>query len=413
MFNLKELANNKDFYLKMFERKGYFLAKEFTNFLFYYDDYKKTLIIDENDRNKLNDLSKKIPKNPNLKLEAKKLSSKIKKNSENKRNLFEKVINIVSSFPNIPFDDIPIGKNEKDNKIILEKKVKNHKTNEIFHLDILKQKKLILEEEAIFISGRRHVIYQDKAAQVIFALERLMLDFSIQKSYKMIDSPLIVNEKVLYNTAQLPKFKDDLFELKNKQFLIPTAEVPLTNLVANKIVDQKQLPLKYCSFTNCFRKEVASAGKDTKGIIRLHQFRKVEIVKIGKKVDLENDFKEMIDLIKELLDQFDISYRLVNLCTGDLSFASKKTIDFEIWFPGQKRYREISSLSIIGDFQARRMNARFIDDKTKEKEYLYTYNGSALAIDRLFAAIVENYYQKDQSILIPKVLQKYLPFNKF
>lgn len=413
MFNLKELANNKDFYLKMFERKGYFLAKEFTNFLFYYDDYKKTLIIDENDRNKLNDLSKKIPKNPNLKLEAKKLSSKIKKNSENKKNLFEKVINIVSSFPNIPFDDIPIGKNEKDNKIILEKKVKNHKTNEIFHLDILKQKKLILEEEAIFISGRRHVIYQDKAAQVIFALERLMLDFSIQKSYKMIDSPLIVNEKVLYNTAQLPKFKDDLFELKNKQFLIPTAEVPLTNLVANKIVDQKQLPLKYCSFTNCFRKEVASAGKDTKGIIRLHQFRKVEIVKIGKKVDLENDFKEMIDLIKELLDQFDISYRLVNLCTGDLSFSSKKTIDFEIWFPGQKRYREISSLSIIGDFQARRMNARFIDDKTKEKEYLYTYNGSALAIDRLFAAIVENYYQKDQSILIPKVLQKYLPFNKF
>lgn len=413
MFNLKELANNKDFYLKMFERKGYFLAKEFTNFLFYYNDYKKTLIIDENDRNKLNDLSKKIPKNPNLKLEAKKLSSKIKKNSENKKNLFEKVINIVSSFPNIPFDDIPIGKNEKDNKIILEKKVKNHKTNEIFHLDILKQKKLILEEEAIFISGRRHVIYQDKAAQVIFALERLMLDFSIQKSYKMIDSPLIVNEKVLYNTAQLPKFKDDLFELKNKQFLIPTAEVPLTNLVANKIVDQKQLPLKYCSFTNCFRKEVASAGKDTKGIIRLHQFRKVEIVKIGKKVDLENDFKEMIDLIKELLDQFDISYRLVNLCTGDLSFASKKTIDFEIWFPGQKRYREISSLSIIGDFQARRMNARFIDDKTKEKEYLYTYNGSALAIDRLFAAIVENYYQKDQSILIPKVLQKYLPFNKF
>jgi|ERR1051325_270699 seryl-tRNA synthetase len=330
MFNLKELANNKDFYLKMFERKGYFLAKEFTNFLFYYDDYKKTLIIDENDRNKLNDLSKKIPKNPNLKLEAKKLSSKIKKNSENKKNLFEKVINIVSSFPNIPFDDIPIGKNEKDNKIILEKKVKNHKTNEIFHLDILKQKKLILEEEAIFISGRRHVIYQDKAAQVIFALERLMLDFSIQKSYKMIDSPLIVNEKVLYNTAQLPKFKDDLFELKNKQFLIPTAEVPLTNLVANKIVDQKQLPLKYCSFTNCFRKEVASAGKDTKGIIRLHQFRKVEIVKIGKKVDLENDFKEMIDLIKELLDQFDISYRLVNLCTGDLSFSSKKTIDFEI-----------------------------------------------------------------------------------
>ncbi|BDV03273.1 serine--tRNA ligase [Candidatus Hepatoplasma crinochetorum] len=413
MFNLKELANNKDFYLKMFERKGYFLAKEFTNFLFYYDDYKKTLIIDENDRNKLNDLSKKIPKNPNLKLEAKKLSSKIKKNSESKRNLFEKVINIVSSFPNIPFDDIPIGKNEKDNKIILEKKVKNHKTNEIFHLDILKQKKLILEEEAIFISGRRHVIYQDKAAQVIFALERLMLDFSIQKSYKMIDSPLIVNEKVLYNTAQLPKFKDDLFELKNKQFLIPTAEVPLTNLVANKIIDQKQLPLKYCSFTNCFRKEVASAGKDTKGIIRLHQFRKVEIVKIGKKVDLENDFKEMFDLIKELLDQFDISYRLVNLCTGDLSFASKKTIDFEIWFPGQKRYREISSLSIIGDFQARRMNARFIDDKTKEKEYLYTYNGSALAIDRLFAAIVENYYQKDQSILIPKVLQKYLPFNKF
>lgn len=413
MFNLKELANNKDFYLKMFERKGYFLAKDFTNFLFYYNDYKKTLIIEENDRNKLNDLSKNILKNPDLKLEAKKLSSKIKKNSENKKNLFEKVMNIVSSFPNIPFDDIPIGKNEKDNKIILEKKVKNHKTNEIFHLDILKQKKLILEEEAIFISGRRHVIYQDKAAQVIFALERFMLDFSIQKSYKMIDCPLIVNEKVLYNTAQLPKFKDDLFELKNKQFLIPTAEVPLTNLVANKIVDQKQLPLKYCSFTNCFRKEVASAGKDTKGIIRLHQFRKVEIVKIGKKVDIEKDFKEMIDLIKELLDQFDISYRLVNLCTGDLSFASKKTIDFEIWFPGQKRYREISSLSIIGDFQARRMNARFINDKTKGKEYLYTYNGSALAIDRLFAAIVENYYQKDKSILIPKVLQKYLQFNKF
>ncbi|CRX37132.1 / serS / Serine--tRNA ligase /:647389 Reverse [Candidatus Hepatoplasma crinochetorum] len=412
MFNLKELANNKDYYLKMFTEKGYFLTKEFDLFLDTYKKYSDNLIIEENDRNKLNSLSKKIAKDASLKVEAKKLSEKIKIIADKNKNYLFKIKEIVSFFPNIFLEDVPLGKDEKENVVIAEIKQKNYKKTEIFHLDILKQKNLILEKEASFLSGRRHVIYKNEAAQFIFALEQFMIDFNLKKKYLMIDCPIIVNEKMLYNTAQLPKFKDDLFELKNKQFLIPTAEVPLTNLAANKIFKKEQLPLKYFALTNCFRKEVASAGKDTKGIIRLHQFRKIEIVKIGLKANYLNDFQEMLDLIKELLDQFEISYRLVNLCTGDLPFASKKTIDFEIWFPHQKKYREISSLSLIGNFQALRMNARVILENNK-KESVYTYNGSALAIDRLFAAIVENYYQKDGSIIVPKVLKKYLNFEKF
>lgn len=412
MFNLKELFNNKDYYLNMFTKKGYFLTKEFNLFLDHYKKYSNNLIIEETDRSKLNNLSKKIVKDPNLKKEAKNLSEKIKKLSEKNTSDLFKIKEIVSFFPNIPLDDVPLGKDERENVVLDEVKKKNYKSSEIFHLDILKQKNLILEDEAVLLSGRRHIIYKDKAAQFVFALEKFMIDFNLAKNYLMIDCPVIVNEKMLYNTAQLPKFKDDLFELKNKQFLIPTAEVPLTNLAADKIYKKEQLPLKYFALTNCFRKEVASAGKDTKGIIRLHQFRKIEIVKIGLKDDLLKDYQEMIDLIKELLDQFDISYRLVNLCTGDLPFASKKTIDFEIWFPNQKKYREISSLSLIGNFQALRMNARVILENNK-KESVYTYNGSALAIDRLFAAIVENYYQKDGSIIVPKVLRKYLDFEKF
>ncbi|BDV03816.1 MAG: serine--tRNA ligase [Candidatus Hepatoplasma scabrum] len=414
MFNLKELINNKDFYLKNLSKKSDFNKKDFNAFIKIYQKYADNLIIEEQKRNKLNNLSKKIIGNFNLKNDAKILSNEIKIISDKNKLDLAKIKELVSLFPNIPLNDVPIGNGEKENIVLKTVEKNNHKKDSLFHLDILKKKNLILEKEAISLSGRRHVIYQNEAALMIFALERFMLDFNLQKKYTMIDCPVIVNERMLYNTAQLPKFRDELFELTNKQFLIPTAEVSLTNLVYNKILKKEQLPLKYFALTNCFRKEAASAGKDTKGIIRLHQFRKVEIVKIGLKDHSENDFKEMISLIEDLLDQFEISYRLVNLCSGDLSFASQKTIDFEIWFPGQKRYREISSLSFIGDFQAKRMNARvLIDQENRQKEFVYTYNGSALAIDRLFAAIVENYYQKDGSIIVPKALKKYLDFEKF
>lgn len=416
MLNIKEFIENQEKYKELLKRKNF---NDFDLLDKVINSYKLNLEFMQNEENlryKLNLITEEIRKDKQNKIlhkDASLISSKVK-NINLKRNEINEVYRKdVLKIPNLPLEEIPIGINEKDN--IVKKEVNKFKKNKKIkykpHWEILDEKKLILKNEASQLSGRRHVIFRDKASLLIRAIESYMLEKHYKNNYEIIDPPVIVNKEMLINTGQLPNFKEDLFELKNEQYLIPTAEVPLTNLVSYKILEEKDLPLNYSAFTNCFRNERVAASQDARGIIRLFQFRKVEIVKIGKRENYPKDFDDLLNDAKTILDDFKLPYRLLELSTGDLSFSSKRTIDLEVFFPGINEYKEVSSISFIGDFQARRMKTRYKREDGK-KEIPFTYNGSALAIERIFAAILENYLDENGNINIPEVLKKYLPFKK-
>ncbi len=416
MINLKDLKENKELYLEGFKNKGMELENEVSKVIELNDRVLVLLNDEQNVRAELNnttDLIKNDPSNNEVKEKAKELSTKAKEIKEELTTLREEVEKISSHFPNIASQDVPVGKNEDDNVLIsthLDEKKENAFAKP--HWEIIEDNNLILNEEASYISGARQVVYNDKAAEVIKGLERFMLDNAKESGYKIIEPPVIVNEQALYNTGQLPKFGDDLYKVGESQYLIPTAEVPLTNLVAGKLMDESELPKQFVAGTNCFRKEAGSAGKDTRGLIRLHQFRKVELVTIGKPEDEQKDFNLMLSTATRVLEKLELPYRLLQLCTGDASFTSKKTIDIEVWMPGVDTYREISSVSMVGDFQARRMKARYKDSDNK-KHLVYTYNGSGLAIGRTFAAIVENNIQENGKVKVPEALKSYVSFEEF
>ncbi|BDU67361.1 MAG: serine--tRNA ligase [Candidatus Tyloplasma litorale] len=416
MIDIKKMLKNEEFFIKKFKERGYEISEDVYEITTLYNEYLSFLKAEQKLREELNSITsfiKNDPQNNKLKKEAKLISSKVKKASEESSKLNSKINKKILFFPNIQDNDVPVGKSEEDNFIISTHL--DDKKNNIFskpHWDVIEEKKLILKNEAIDISGARQVIYSDKAAYVIKALEKFMIDNANLSGYKLIEPPIIVNKKALINTGQLPKFEEDLYKLNENQYLIPTAEVPLTNLVANKIIPENELPLNYVAATNCFRKEAGSAGKDTRGLIRLHQFRKVELVTIGKPKDEKEDFERMLNTATNILEKLELPYRLVQLCTGDAGFSSKKTIDIEVWMPGTKVYREISSVSMIGDFQSRRMKTRY-KDQDGNKELVNTYNGSGLAIGRTFAAIIENFINEKNEIKVPKALKKYLNFNYF
>ncbi len=412
MIDVKKLKENKLFYSKSFKNKGLNLDKEIDNVISIYDEYHSFLLKEQKLRFELNQISASIKNNPHLKDKAKEISSNAKEISLKVNELKEEIMLIISTFPNPSFEEVPIGKNENDNVIISSYFDENMENKfSIPHWEIIENKKLVLQEEASFISGTRQVIYNDKAALVIKALEKFMIDNAIEDDYIVIEPPVLINKESLFNTGQLPKFEDDLFKVGD-QFLIPTGEVPLTNLVANKIFKNNELPKKFVAGTNCFRKEAGSAGKDTRGLIRLHQFRKVELVKIGRQEDLNNDFDSMLKTSMNVLNKLKLPYRLLQLCTGDSSFTSAKTIDIEVWMPGVNMYREISSVSVCSDFQSRRMKTKYIDENGNKK-LVYTYNGSALAIGRTFAAILENNIQDNGMIKVPDALKPYLTFEEF
>lgn len=330
MIDIKLLKSNKEFYSTSFKNKGLNLDVEIDNVLKLYDEYYSSLVKEQDLRSELNTISAKIKDDPSLKTKAKELSSLAKEVTLNVNELSEKINKIISHFPNPSLDEVPIGKDENDNV-----KISSHnnefKENKFSkpHWDIIEERKFVLNDEASYISGTRQIVYNDKAALVIKALERFMIDNAIENGHTLIEPPVLVNKEALYNTGQLPKFEDDLFKVGD-QYLIPTAEVPLTNLSANKLYDVKQLPINYVAGTNCFRKEAGSAGKDTRGLIRLHQFRKVELVTIGKQEDLKVDFNKMLNISTLVLDKLKLPYRLLQLCTGDASFTSAKTIDIEV-----------------------------------------------------------------------------------
>ncbi|MBL0941180.1 MAG: serine--tRNA ligase [Alphaproteobacteria bacterium] len=319
---------------------------------------------------------------------------------------------ILESIPNIPFPEVPDGQSEADN-ILVREIGKRPEFNFIpkRHFELGENLGLMDFEAAAKISGSRFVVLKGALARLERALGAFMLDIhTTEFHYQEVVPPLLVRDATVYGTGQLPKFTDDLFKTTDDRWLIPTAEVSLTNLVQGDILHKSELPLRFTAFTPCFRSEAGAAGKDTRGMIRQHQFSKVELVSITHPQASTQEHERMTKAAETILERLDLSYRLMLLCVGDTSATAKKTYDLEVWLPGENTYREISSCSNCGDYQARRMNTRFRSDDPLENkpQFVHTLNGSGLAVGRTLIAILENYQTEDGSIIIPKVLQPYM-----
>ena len=344
---------------------------------------------------------------------SKELSIKIEKMSNEQNNTQKEINSLISHLPNLPLDDVPIGVDESQNKIIKkEGEVKKFDFTTKSHIELGQKDNQMDFETSSKLSGSRFVVLRDKYALLERALMNFMLDIHTTKfNYVEISPPLIVNEDVMFGTGQLPKFEEDQFEIKldkseKRRFLIPTAEVVLTNLFRESVVETKKLPIRIVANTPCFRKEAGSYGKDTKGMIRQHQFYKVELVSIVDPVTCSEELERMLSCAEEILKQLKIPYQISLLCSGDMGFSAEKTYDIEVWMPFEGKYREISSCSSCGTFQARRMGTKF---KTSSgNKYVGTLNGSGLAVGRLLIAILENNQNEDASISIPAPLRKYM-----
>ncbi|QOP46271.1 serine--tRNA ligase [Sulfurimonas paralvinellae] len=316
---------------------------------------------------------------------------------------------IAMAIPNMPDDSVPDGEDEDDNielKRVLEPRQFDFTPKE--HWELAEQNGWIDFERGVKLAGSRFSVAYDMGAKLERALINFMLNYNTKKGYTEVSVPHLVNRRALEGTGQLPKFEEDLYKIENQDlYLIPTAEVPLTNLFADEILPADKLPFKMTGYTSCYRKEAGAAGRDTRGIIRQHQFHKVELVCITKPEESEAVFDDMVNTASEILTALELPHRLVNLCTGDLGFGAAHTTDIEVWLPGQNTYREISSISNTRDFQARRAKIRYKNGK--KNELVHTLNGSSLAVGRTMVAIMENYQNEDGSIDIPKVLKPYLP----
>ena len=385
------------------------------------DEKRREIIFEvENKKARQNEVSKQVPKLKkdgvdvsDLFKEMKALSDEIKELDVKVKDLDEEIRKELLSIPNTPNKDIPIGKSDEDNVEIrkfLEPKKFDFEVKA--HWDLGVDLDILDFERAVKISGSRFSVFKGLGAKLERALINFMLDLHSGQGYEEVGVPVLINRNSMYGTGQLPKFEDDMFYVPSKDlFLAPTAEVPVTNLLANEILEFEKLPTYYTAFTYCFRQEAGSAGRDTRGLIRNHQFDKVEMVKF---VNPENSFDELEKLTndaEEILKLLEIPYRVVCLCTGDIGFTSAKTYDIEVWMPSYGRYVEISSCSNFEDFQARRANIRYRDTDGKVK-FVHTLNGSGLAVGRTFAAVLENYQREDGSIEIPYVLRKYMGLDE-
>ncbi|MBS0272017.1 MAG: serine--tRNA ligase [Proteobacteria bacterium] len=341
--------------------------------------------------------------------EASLLRQKLPEAEEELRNLEEDLKKILDFLPNVPAAEVPIGTSENDNKEVHRWGEKpNFSFTPKQHFEIGETLKLMNFEESARISGSRFVILKGDLARLERALGSFMLDVHTQEyGYEEISPPYLVRTQAMYGAGQLPKFAEDAFVTTNEYWLIPTAEVPLTNLVADSLLDYEQLPKRFVAYTPCFRSEAGSAGKDTRGMFRQHQFHKVELVSIVIPEAAEAEHQRMLGAAQSILERLKIHYRTVILCTGDMGTCPQKTYDIEVWLPGQNAYREISSCSNFGDYQARRMQTRFRDEGKKTR-FVHTLNGSGLAVGRTLIAILENYQQEDGSVIIPDVLRPYM-----
>ena len=409
MHNLKDLRKNLEAQKKKFkERNVKFDVDDFNK----KDALNKDLIIK---KEKLEQEKKILSKSKDQKnfIKSKKISEEISILTKKLNDSQSDLNDILYSLPNIALNDVPVGKDETFNKLI--KKVgdiKNHNFKIMSHVELGAKNNGIDFETSIKLSGSRFVVLKDKFAMLERALINFMLDTHVNEfKYSEISPPLIVNEEVMFGTGQLPKFEDDQFEIKfdnseQRKFLIPTAEVVLTNLVRKSVIEKNQLPKRFVASTPCFRKEAGSYGKDTKGMIRQHQFYKVELVSIVEPNKCSEELDRMLNCAENILIKLEIPYQVILLSTGDMGFSAEKTYDIEAWIPSEKKYREISSCSSCGTFQARRMGAKY---KTNNgNELVGTLNGSGLAVGRLMIALMENNQNEDGTITIPNVLKKYM-----
>jgi len=341
----------------------------------------------------------------------KEVSARVKELDEQLRAVEEQLDEILMGVPNIPHEKTPIGSDETDN---VEVRVWGEKPSFSFtpqaHWDIGEQLGILDFERASKLSGSRFALYFGAGARLERALINFMLDLHTeQHGYLETLPPFLVNRATMTGTGQLPKFESDLFHTEEVDlFLIPTAEVPVTNIHRDEILKEKDLPLRYTAYTPCFRKEAGSHGKDTRGLIRQHQFNKVELVKFARPEDSDAELETLLQNAEKVLQLLKLPYRVVDLCTGDIGFSAARTFDIEVWLPGQDCYREISSCSNFRDFQARRAAIRFRREGGGKPELVHTLNGSGLAVGRTLLAILENYQQADGSVLVPEVLRKYM-----
>ena len=414
MHDIKWIKDNINIFDKAMEKRG--IASISKSVVKLYDEYVDLIAKLQNFQNERNTLSKNIgikkSKGEDASDEIKGVSdiklsiSTYQEQSNSLQNKIQKMLEVV---PNLPSEDTPVGKNENDNIVIKEfGEIPNFNFKPSAHDVIGFNLDMMDFNKAAEMSGSRFVILKDKLALLERALSNFMLNTHTQNhNYIEVNPPTLVRDNALYGTGQLPKFDEDLFQASTGHWLIPTSEVPLTNIVANEILHNDDLPLRYTALTSCFRSEAGSAGQDTKGMIRLHEFKKVELVSIVEASESNKEHDRMLACAEDILIKLKLPYRTVILCTGDLGFSASKTYDIEVWLPSQNKYREISSVSNCKDFQARRMKARVRNDKNNI-ESLHTLNGSGVAVGRALLAILENYQNEDGSVNIPEVLQPYM-----
>ncbi|UVC10851.1 serine--tRNA ligase [Rhizobium sp. TH2] len=345
-----------------------------------------------------------------LKAEVAEIKTSLPAAEDEERKLSAELTDTLSRIPNIPAADVPDGKDEHGNvetRRSGEKPMWNHKPLE--HYEIGEALGWMDFEGAARIAGSRFTILKGQLARLERALGQFMLDTHTQEhGYLEVQPPLLVKDDAVFGTAQLPKFAEDLFRTTDGRWMIPTAEVPLTNLVREEILEHDVLPLRFTALTPCFRSEAGSAGRDTRGMLRQHQFNKVELVSITDAESSKAEHERMTECAENVLKKLGLHFRTMTLCTGDMGFGSQKTYDIEVWLPGQDTYREISSCSVCGDFQGRRMNARYRDPGDRSIKFVHTLNGSGVAVGRALIAVVENYLNEDGSVTIPDVLLPYM-----
>ena len=410
MHNLKEIRKDFDAFKKNLEKRS--VDIEFDKLKDLDLNNRELIQKKESLEKEKKDISKS--KDKSLFAKSKEISLSIEKISDQQKLIKENLEKILSNIPNIPHIDVPNGKNENDNVEIKKSgKLPKFDFQPKSHYQLGENLGMLDFDLATKTTGSRFVFVKDKLALLERALSNFMLDTHITKNgYEEISPPLIASENTMFGTGQLPKFENDQFEVKldegsDRKFLIPTAEVILTNIVKDKIIDLKTLPLRFVASTPCFRKEAGSYGKDTKGMIRQHQFYKVEMVSIVEQEKCFEELERMTNCATGILDLLELPYRKMILCSGDMGFSAEKTYDIEVWLPSENKYREISSCSSCSEFQSIRMKTRYKNEK-KETLFAGTLNGSGLAIGRTLIAILENYQQKDGSIAIPKVLRPYM-----
>ena len=345
-----------------------------------------------------------------LKLEVSELKTAMAKAEEETRRIDQSVDDLLASLPNIPLPDVPVGSDESANREERkggEKPAWKHAARE--HYEIGEALGQMEFEAAAKIAGSRFTILKAGLARLERALGQFMLDIhTAEHGYMEVTPPLLVRDDAMFGTGQLPKFAEDLFRTTDDRWLIPTAEVPLTNMVREQILEHDVLPLRFTALTPCFRSEAGSAGRDTRGMLRQHQFMKCELVSITDAESSQAEHERMTACAEEVLKRLGLHYRVMTLSTGDMGFGARKTYDIEVWLPGQGAYREISSCSVCGDFQARRMNARYRPPEEKGTRFVHTLNGSGVAVGRALIAVLENYLEEDGSVAIPDVLRPYM-----